>query len=131
IAVRARERALHVAEELGLEQGRRERRAVDADERARAAGALVMDGARHELLARAALAEDQHRQRRVDDPIERREHPRDGRPSADDGSVVVAVLERFLAHPHLLCEAIDAFGLTANELLHAAALLLELERAAA
>ena len=56
---RARERAAHVPEELALEERLGERGAVDRHERPLAAQAVAVDGARDELLARAALARDQ------------------------------------------------------------------------
>ena len=59
-AVRARERALLVAEELGLEQVLGHRAAVDRDERLILARARAVDRAREQLLARAGLARDQH-----------------------------------------------------------------------
>ena len=57
---RAGEGALLVAEELALEQLARQRGAVELDERALAARALLVDRARDELLAGAGLALDQH-----------------------------------------------------------------------
>jgi hypothetical protein len=48
-----------VAEALALEQRLRERGARDGDERLRGARALVVDRAREQLLAGAALAEDE------------------------------------------------------------------------
>ena len=56
----AREGAARMAEELALDQLLGNGRAVDLHERPRAAEALVVDVAGHELLARAVLAEDQH-----------------------------------------------------------------------
>ena len=56
-----RERPLLVAEELGLQEGGRDRTAVHADEGAAATGARVVDALRDDLLARAALPADQHR----------------------------------------------------------------------
>jgi hypothetical protein len=56
----AREGPALVAEELGLEQRLRQRRAVDADERAGVARALVVDEVRDALLPGAALAGDEH-----------------------------------------------------------------------
>ena len=50
-----------VAEELALEQGLGDRRAVDRDEGLVAPRRLRVDGARDHLLAGAALAEQQHR----------------------------------------------------------------------
>ena len=49
-----------VAEELGLEERLRQRRAVDGHERALRAGARVVDRAGHQLLARAGLPLDEH-----------------------------------------------------------------------
>src|SRR5207247_752541 len=57
----ARERALLVAEELALEDALGEGLHVDGDERAADAVAPVVEQAGNELLARAALALDQHR----------------------------------------------------------------------
>ena len=50
-----------MAEELALEQGLGEGGAVDGHEGTLAARAVAMDGARRELLAGAALAQDQDR----------------------------------------------------------------------
>ena len=51
----------HVAEELGFEQLLGNRAAVHRDEHALGAAAVVVDRARDQLLAGAALARDQHR----------------------------------------------------------------------
>src|SRR5207244_12902812 len=56
----AGERALGVAEERALEQVVVERRAVLHHERFFRARAVVVDGARHQLLAGARLAVDEH-----------------------------------------------------------------------
>src|SRR5439155_8973160 len=56
---RARERAPLVAEQLALEEFRRQRRAIDFHERAVAPRRALMDRARHQLLADAALAAEQ------------------------------------------------------------------------
>src|SRR5579875_1373832 len=56
----ARERALLVAEQLRLEQALGHRAAIDRDEGLVAAGARAVDRARQQLLARAALAGDEH-----------------------------------------------------------------------
>ena len=58
---RVREGAAHVAEELVLDQRRRDRRAVHLDEGAAEARRLSGGARRHELLAGPALAPDQHR----------------------------------------------------------------------
>src|SRR5690606_6496766 len=52
---------LRVAEQLALEQGVGDRRAVDRHERGRAADTATMERARDQLLAGAALAGDQYR----------------------------------------------------------------------
>ena len=58
--VRPGEGALLVAEELGLEQGVGDGGQVHGHERLVAPRALVVDGARHQLLAGAALPGDEH-----------------------------------------------------------------------
>jgi hypothetical protein len=62
----ARERALLVPEELALEQVLGHGRAVLRDEELVLAARLVVHGAGDELLARAGLALDEHRDARVD-----------------------------------------------------------------
>src|SRR6185369_14300707 len=57
---RARERSLHVTEELALEQRLRDRAAVDRDEGLVRAHTRAVDRTREQFLARAALALDQH-----------------------------------------------------------------------
>ena len=54
-----------MAEQLGLEDALRERATVDRHERARRAPAVRVNRPRDQLLARAALAGDQHRRGRV------------------------------------------------------------------
>jgi hypothetical protein len=66
----AGERALLVAEELALDQIARDRGAVHADERLVLARAVLVERARDELLAGAALARDEHRARRVRDLLD-------------------------------------------------------------
>jgi hypothetical protein len=56
---RAGERALQVAEQLGLDQAVGDRRAVDRDERPGVALRGAVDGAREQLLAGAGLAGDE------------------------------------------------------------------------
>jgi hypothetical protein len=70
----AGERAAHVAEQLRLEQRLGERGAVDADERRRRAGTLIVDHPDDELLAGAALAVDEHRRVERRDPGRQLEH---------------------------------------------------------
>ena len=61
VAHRAGEGALHVAEQLALQQALRQRAAVDREERALGPGGQLVDVARDDFLAGAALALDQHR----------------------------------------------------------------------
>src|SRR5438093_8640863 len=58
-----RERALLVTEELRLDQGVRDRAAVDRDKRLLASSTQLMNRASDELLAGAGLALDEHSQR--------------------------------------------------------------------
>ncbi len=58
---RAGEGALLVAEELALDHALRQRRAIDLDDGLCGAPAGVVDGVRHQLLARAALPAQEHR----------------------------------------------------------------------
>src|SRR5262249_1975497 len=67
---RAGERAALVAEELALDQLLRDRGAVHLDERLVLPRRVVVERARDELLAGAALAGDEHRRRRVGDALE-------------------------------------------------------------
>ena len=64
LAIGAGEAALLVAEDLAFDQVGRDRAAVDCQERVLAATAEVMHGLRHHFLAGAALAGDEHRNRR-------------------------------------------------------------------
>ena len=63
--IRAGERAFLVAEQLGFEQVRGERRRVQRDERLVRARAVTMQRACDELLAGAGFAGDQHRHARA------------------------------------------------------------------
>ena len=58
--MRAGERAALAAEELALDEVRRQRGAVDDDERTGAAHAPAVNGAREQLFARARFAGQQH-----------------------------------------------------------------------
>ena len=114
IAMRARERAFHVAEELALEQLVRNRRAIDLDERPLAARAARVDHVRHELLADAGLAFDEHARRRLRDGLEPHEHLLQRRALADDAAEVhrdlhflaqiVALALELVAQPRVLLE---------------------------
>ena len=71
---RARERALLVPEQLGLEQVCSERGRVQRDERLGRARAVAMQRARHQFLACAGFTRDQHRHARTREPPDRAEH---------------------------------------------------------
>ena len=66
----ARERAARVTEELALDELLRDRRAVHGDHRLAGASRAVVDRARDELLARAALAEHENRRVRGRDALD-------------------------------------------------------------
>src|SRR5439155_22884613 len=68
----AGEGALFVTEQLALQEFRRQRRAVDLDERAIAARRSLMDRTRDQLFADAALAADEHRDVAVRDLLDHR-----------------------------------------------------------
>ncbi len=80
-----------MAEELRFDQRLRQGRAVDPDERHLALAAPVVDGARHELLARAGFADDQDGAARLRDDARR---PNDllNRPAPADDAVVIELL---------------------------------------
>jgi hypothetical protein len=61
-ALRTGEGPLLVAKQLRLEQVVGDSAAVDGDERVAAPLAFAVDGLRHQLLAAAGLADDQHRE---------------------------------------------------------------------
>ena len=69
VADRAGERAALVAEQLALDEAFGDRRAVDLDERAVLARRAEVQRAGDELLARAALAGDEHRGRALGDAV--------------------------------------------------------------
>ena len=105
VALGAGEGAAHVAEQRRFQQRLRDGGAVLADERAIAARAVGVDGARDQLLAGAALALDDDRQRRVGDAIEQPEQIQHARGAADDVAVVVAHGERLPVVAQLLLDA--------------------------
>src|SRR5205807_139259 len=71
IRVRARERALAVAEQEALDEFRRRGGAVERDEGGLRAATQTMDCARDQLLARARLARDEHGRVGVFNPLDR------------------------------------------------------------
>ena len=93
-----------MAEQLRLDEGLRERRAVHRDERPVGARARLMDRPRQHLLPGPALAGEQHRRPGGGDlagVVDRRQEP--GRP-ADDGVEPEALVERGPQRRHLPLE---------------------------
>src|SRR5712671_121383 len=82
VAGRSRERAPHMAEQFAFEQVRGDGSAVDRNERALLAPAVIVQGAGHQFLARAGLAEDEN-----------------------DGVAVRSKPDRFLHAPHRLARS--------------------------
>ena len=81
---RVGERALLAAEQLALDQRRRQRGAVDADEPGIAPGTLAVDRLSGQALPRAGLAEEQHRGVRRRDLLQAEPHVPEGIASADE-----------------------------------------------
>ncbi len=104
-AHRAGESALHVAEEIALEEIGRKASGVHRHEGLRLASAVVVDGPRHELFAGAALAGDEHRRLRGRHLLNERVdllHPR--RLSHQDVEAL-PVVERFFQRAVLVDES--------------------------
>jgi hypothetical protein len=106
--LRIGERAAGVTEELALEERVRDGRAVDGDERAFAALALVVDGARDELLTGSGFAVDEHRRVAVADAIDEIGDLAHGGAAADDQALVRVASGA--QHADLLAEAAVLHG---------------------
>ena len=99
---RAGERALHVAEQVRLEQVRRQVAGVDGDERAIRPRRMLVQRPRHQLLAGAALAVDENgrpARRGLDDQVEHLPH---ARAAADDVAEAVRVRLKVLLERAIL-----------------------------
>ena len=94
IAVRAREGASHVAEELRFEELLRQRSAVHGDERTARARAVFPERTRDELLARSARAFDERFDGGALQPIHLREHREHRRAPANEPGALVCTFER-------------------------------------
>ena len=101
---RAREAALLVAEQLGLEDAGRERRAVDAHERLLLARRVDVDRVRDELLAGAGLAAQEHRRRHRRDLADLVEHLAQGRRVTDDVAEVELAVQLLVQIARVLGE---------------------------
>src|SRR5262249_31685802 len=135
-AARARgagERALLMAEELALDERGRERRAVEGDERRLAAQREPVDGAREELLAGAALAEDEHARVRGRDALHHGEELLHRRRLADDLVHAAHARDLVAQAPYLAGEAAVGRGAVdgGGELLRARGLAQVIEGALA
>ena len=96
---RAGKAPLQVPEQLAFDQLGGNGRAVDLDERAPPARAERVDRARHQLLARAVLAGDEHAGGRGGDLLDALDHFADRAARAHD----LVLLFHLGAQPHVLC----------------------------
>ena len=88
-----------VAEQLGFEEARRERRAVDLDERSLAAGRPGMDGPGDEVLPRSRFPAEQDRRIRIGDALDDRADGLHRRAFFEDrGPVDEGTLESYRSH---------------------------------
>src|SRR5262245_27431804 len=97
-ALRPGEGALLVAEQLALQQRLRDGGAVQGQKRRLGPRAVLVDGPGHQLLARAALAGDQHRERLVGDAADGLVHLLHGRARTDDGFARLVLVRRRPRH---------------------------------
>src|SRR2546426_2234024 len=114
-AGRAGERTLLVAEQLRLEQRLGPGPTVHRDERAATPRRAPVDGAGDELLARAALALDEHGGGAVRHLFDERHHPPEGGARADHLALGAEVLQLLLEGTVLLDQVAPLEGL-ADEL---------------
>src|SRR5439155_267164 len=97
----AGEGTAHVAEELALEWPLGQRGVVLSQEGAPRARAVIVDGAREELLAGAGLALEQHRDPRLRRALGQEERLLDGGALADDAVEAVALAQLAAEPAHL------------------------------
>jgi hypothetical protein len=95
-----------VAEQLALQQRLRQRGAGDANERLAAARAVLVQRLREQLLAGAALAEQQHRRAARRDLADRLEHRQHLGALADEVLEPVLVVEALAQHARLREQAL-------------------------
>ncbi len=94
IAVGAREGALHVAEQLALQQVLGDGTAIDAQRARLGTRRGGVDGTRHDFLTRAALARDQHGHVRVAHAIDQRVHAAHGFARTDQALIAEVAVQR-------------------------------------
>ena len=99
-----------VAEQLGFQQRLGNGRTVDGDEPAFAPAAVPVDGPRHQLLARAAVTQQQHRGVGVRDHPDLLEHALHGLRPAEDVVEAVAALDLGPEPPILLTKLLVLHG---------------------
>ena len=114
LLVRAGERAALVAEQRALDQLVRDRRQVDRDERRVAPAGLAVEQPREQLLAGAALAENQHRRRQLRDLLHQIDDVAD-LPARTDQELALAPLGDLGAQHHHLAVEILALAGVAHE----------------
>ncbi len=113
LPIGAGEGALLVTEELGLEQGLRQRGAVHLDEVARGAQRVVMDRAGDQLLAGSRLAANQHGRVALGHLADDTKHALQWPAGADDAIEIVNIVLRvsqvieLVAHPPHLERLLD------------------------
>ena len=103
-----------MAKQLALEQRLGERGAVDLDEGAILSRAVVVDGARDELLSCAGLPEDMNRRVRARDLSDELEDPLHRLGLADDARVGVTRRGFGAQHVVLLTQSLGALALLAH-----------------
>ena len=114
LLVRAGERAALVTEERALDQLVGDRRQVDRDERRVALPRLPVQQPREQLLARAALAEDQHRRRQLRDLVDEIDDVAD-LPAGPDEELALALFGDLRAErDHLAVEVLPLAGVAAR-----------------
>ena len=96
-----------VAEQLGLDQVRRHRGAVEDDEGPLGARRRLVDGARDDVLAAAGLAADEHGQIGRRDALEHTEHLAHAHRASDHVAEGVARADRHLFGASLVGEELD------------------------
>ena len=106
IAHRTREGAALVAEQLAFQQRFAQRAAIHRDEGITREGAAVVDGTRHQFLAGAAFAGDQHSAAIPCHHANHLQHVLDCRRTADDLMRIIGVAQLCLQLPVLAAQVL-------------------------